>query len=84
MSGTLKTTVYLDGEDYRRLRALARREDVKAASMVREAVREYLERHDSGDRPRTFGSVDFGIDDLSERVDEHLDGLGTDSLSEPR
>ena len=78
MSGSLKTTLYLDAVDYRRLQALARKRDVKTASMVREAVRQYLDRQDPTEAPRTFGSVDFGTDDLSERVDEHLAGLGED------
>ena len=38
MSRALKTTVYLNREDYKKLRAMAAREGTTAAFMVREAV----------------------------------------------
>lgn len=42
---TVKTTVYLDGADYRRLKALAAAEGRSAAELIRVAVAEYTRRH---------------------------------------
>jgi predicted transcriptional regulator len=44
MSESTKTTVYLDADDYRRLKALARAQGGSAAELVREAVAEYVRR----------------------------------------
>lgn len=42
MPDSTKTTVYLNAEDYRRLKALARAQGETAAELVREAVAEYV------------------------------------------
>jgi predicted transcriptional regulator len=42
MSESTKTTVYLDADDYRCLKALARAQGGSAAELVREAVAEYV------------------------------------------
>ena len=41
---TIKTTVYLNAADYRKLKSLAADEGRAAAELVREAVAEYTER----------------------------------------
>jgi len=72
----LKTTVYLDPVDYRRLQALARQRRTTAASLVREAVAAYAAREAPARRPRSLGIGRSGRGDLSERADELLDGIG--------
>lgn len=72
----LKTTVYLDAEDYRRLKAIARAEGKPPASLVRQAVAEFAEKYGKKPRPRSVGSGHSGRDDLSERTEELLKGLG--------
>lgn len=71
-----KTTVYLDSEDYRRLKALARRAGRPAAELIREAVAEYAARHAAPAVASSIGSGRSGRGDLSERADELLEGLG--------
>jgi predicted transcriptional regulator len=51
---TSKTTVYLEGPAYLRLKQLARSVGRPAAELLREAVAEYLARHPV-DRGRWFG-----------------------------
>lgn len=67
-----KTTVYLEGGDYRRLKRVAARRRVAPAALLREAVAEYVARHDTGRRPRAIGSGRSGRSDLSERAEELL------------
>lgn len=76
MSALTKTTLYLPSADYRRLKALARREGKATAELVREAVAEYARRRGSTRPPRSLGAGRSGRGDLSERVESLLDGLG--------
>jgi hypothetical protein len=76
MSETLKTTVYLNGSDYRRLKALARERDVTAADLVREAVAEYARKHAPRRRAGSVGSGRSGRHDLSEKAEDLLAGMG--------
>lgn len=76
MSDRLKTTVYLDRSAYARLKSLARRRGESPASLVREAVAEYAERHDTSPLPRSLGTGRSGLGDLGERAEELLAGLG--------
>jgi hypothetical protein len=74
-----KTTVYLDGVDYRRLKQIARRKGKTPAELVREAVAEYTVRH--GRRrslPKSVGGFASGRGDASERAEEYLKGFGQD------
>lgn len=71
-----KTTLYLDSDDYRKLKALAHAKGKPAAALVREAIAEYTARH-AVPRPRAFGAVRSGRSDLSERAEELLTGMGT-------
>ena len=72
----LKTTVYLDADDYRRLKSIARAEGKPPASLVRQAVAEFAERYGKKARPRSIGSGHSGRGDLSEKAEELLKGIG--------
>ena len=71
-----KTTVYLDGADYRRLKRVAAHRRVAPAQLVREAVAEYVARHDVERRPRSLGAGRSGRGDLAERAEALLEGFG--------
>jgi predicted transcriptional regulator len=71
----LKTTVYLDSEDYRRLKAIARERGAAPASLVRQAVAEFAEKYGKKRRPRSVGSGHSGRGDLSERTEALLKGM---------
>jgi len=71
-----KTTVYLDADAYRRLKALAARTHRTAAELVREAVAEYAARHAPARAPRSLGAGRSGRSDLSERAEALLGGFG--------
>jgi predicted transcriptional regulator len=72
-----KTTLYLDGADYRRLKKIAQARKVAPASLVREAVAEYVARHGARALPKSLGAGDSGRRDLGERAEDLLAGLGT-------
>jgi len=73
---SIKTTVYLDEGDYRRLKAIARRRKRSAAELIREAVASYARREGGRSRPRSVAAGRSGRGDLSERADELLKGIG--------
>ncbi len=73
---SIKTTVYLDEGDYRRLKAIARRRKSSAAELIREAVAIHARRLGGRSRPRSVGAGRSGRGDLSERADDLLRGLG--------
>jgi predicted transcriptional regulator len=77
-SPVLRTTVYLDADDYRRIKALAQAEGRTAAELVREAVAEYAARKETAARPRTLGAGRSGSGSLSRRAEELLADLGED------
>jgi len=76
MSGTLKTTVYLDAASYEVLRGVARERGVPSAEVVREAVAEYARRHARRRKARSVGAFRSGKGDLSTRAEELLSGMG--------
>lgn len=76
MSESIKTTVYLDAEDYRRLKRLAESEGRPTAELVREAVAVYARGRSAPRRPSSLGFGRSGAGDLSERAEELLDGFG--------
>ena len=76
MSASQKTTVYLDAEDYRRLKRIAAEDGRPPAALVREAVSEYAARHAPRKRPKSIGAGRSGRKDLSERAEELLAGFG--------
>jgi hypothetical protein len=71
-----KTTLYLDGAAYRRLKRVAARRRVPPAELVREAVAEYVVKHDTVRAPRSVGAFASGKGDLSERAEALLKGFG--------
>jgi hypothetical protein len=73
-----KTTLYLDGDAYRRLKRIAADRKVAPAALVREAVAEYVTRHGrSRPMPKSLGAGDSGTTDLGERSERLLAGIGT-------
>ena len=76
MSDTTKTTVYLNADIYRRLKALAAKGGRSTAELVREAVAAYAEQHTRGATARSVGAGHSGRGDLSERAENLLKGMG--------
>ncbi len=76
MSETVRTTVYLDAVEYRRIKALAEAEGRSAAELIRTAVAEYTARNAAGALPSSLGlGRSEGDGDVSERLEELLDGM---------
>jgi predicted transcriptional regulator len=71
-----KTTVYLDEEDYRRLKQLARTRGQAPAEMVREAVAEYADKYAPRRKARSVGAFKSGRRDLGQRAEALLGGFG--------
>lgn len=71
-----KTTLYLDGDAYRRLKRIAADRKVAPALLVREAVAEYVARHGARPLPKSLGAGDSGRTDLGERSEALLGGMG--------
>ena len=74
--GTVKTTVYLDASEYRRIKALAAVEGRSAAELIRDAVSEYARKRASTPLPASLGAGRSGDGSLSERTEELLAGMG--------
>ena len=72
-----KTTLYLDSDDYRRLKRIAFRRRVAPAVLVREAIAAYVARHDVVRTASSVGATASGRSDLAERAEEFLAGFGT-------
>jgi predicted transcriptional regulator len=70
MAEVQKTTVYLDANDYRRLKSIARAKGRTPAALVREAVAEYAAREMHKRRPRSLGAG------RSRRGEDLLGGFG--------
>jgi predicted transcriptional regulator len=75
---TVKTTVYLDADEYRRLKSLAGAEGRPTAELVRAAVAEYARRRGTRPLPASLGAGRSGDGTLSERAEDLLDGFGRD------
>ena len=71
-----KTTVYLDADDYRRLKSLARSRGRTTAELVREAVTEYTARAQPRRRPRSIGAGSSRTGNVAERAEALLAGFG--------
>jgi predicted transcriptional regulator len=74
--GMEKTTVYLDEIDYRRLKRVAARRRIPPARLLREAVAEFVARHDTPTRARSLGAFRSGRGDLAEKAEALLRGFG--------
>ncbi len=70
-----KTTLYLEDGEYRKLKGLASARGVPPAELVREAVAEYVLRHEVRKEPSSIGRFSSNRTDLSERAEELLAGL---------
>ena len=75
----MKTTVYLDAADYRRLKALASAEGRSAAELIRAAVGEYTRRKAPHALPTSLGIGQSGGGRLAERSEELLERMGEDA-----
>lgn len=75
---TLKTTVYLNAGDYRRLKLLARARGRTTADLVREAVARYAAEEGPRARPRSIASGGSRTGDIAARAEDLLAGLGGD------
>lgn len=73
---TAKTTVYLDTDDYRRLKTIARESGRAPAELIREAVSEYARRHGRRRLPKSLGAGRGKSDDGAVRAEELLGGFG--------
>ena len=71
-----KTTLYLEPTAYRKLKRIAAGAKRSPASLVREAVAEYVARHSASGLPRSVGAFRSGRRDLSERAEDLLAGFG--------
>jgi predicted transcriptional regulator len=76
MSTTLKTTVYLDASDYRRLKMIAREAGRAPAELIREAVSEYAKRHGHRRLPTSLGAGRGRAENAGTRAEELLAGFG--------
>lgn len=72
----VKTTVYLDGDVYRRLKTLGRSRGVAPAELVREATSQFVTTHAPRKLPKSIGKGASKHGNLSERVDELLEDFG--------
>ena len=77
MSESVKTTVYLDAADYRRLQAVAKAEGRSAAELVREAVALFA-RGRAHATPSSIAAGRSGRGNLSENAELLLDDMGRD------
>lgn len=71
-----KTTLYLDGVAYRKLKRIASAAGRPPAALVREAVAEYVARHAVRQMPRSIGAFGSRRTDLGQRAEDLLEGLG--------
>ena len=77
MSESMKTTVYLDAADYRRIQAIAKAEGRSAAELVREAVALFA-RGRAHATPSSIAIGRSGRRHLSEDAETLLDGMARD------
>jgi metal-responsive CopG/Arc/MetJ family transcriptional regulator len=76
----VKTSVYLPAEMKRALESEARRRGMSEAEMIREAISALLAAAPARRQPR-FGVLDSGDPHFAERAEDHLAGLGAESVS---
>jgi hypothetical protein len=73
----VKTTVYLDAAEYRRLKGVAAAQGRSTADLIRAAVTDYLGRGArSKPLPSSLGAANSGDPTLAERMEELMDGFG--------
>ena len=74
----VKTTVYLDADEYRRLKSLAGVEGRSTAELIRAAVADYARRRGTRPMPASVGAGRSGDGLLSELAEDLLGGIGSD------
>lgn len=74
----VKTTVYLDGDIYRRLKQLAKEEGRSPAQLVREALSEYTSKRGRKRKPQSIGAFKSRRRNLGRGAEELLRGFGED------
>jgi len=78
----IKTTVYLNAADYRKLKSLAAEKGRSTAELVREAVAEYATRSTEREWPRSIGIADSGDPHFAENYEDYMDGFGEEGLED--
>ena len=76
MADVLKTTVYLDADDYARIKDIARAEGRAPAELVREAVAAFAQSRRPQRNPSSIGVGHSKRGDVAERAEELLVGMG--------
>ncbi len=76
MARAIKTTVYLEKEDYERIKTIAASESRLPAELVREALSEYVKRRSVRRRPKSVGMGHSRQGDVAARAEELLAGMG--------
>ena len=71
-----KTTIYLAEADYRKVRAIARKQKRTTAQLLRDAVAQYAGRAGARRKLRSVAAGRSGRSDLSERAEAVLKGMG--------
>ncbi|MGW3423815.1 ribbon-helix-helix domain-containing protein [Streptomyces phaeochromogenes] len=71
-----RTTVYLEDEDLRDLKATASRKGVSEAELIREGVRLAIARNRVWDEPAGLPVLDSGDPTFAERADDILHDTG--------
>jgi hypothetical protein len=79
-----KTTMYLDGVAYRKLKRIATVVGRPPAALVREAVAEYVARHAVRGLPRSIGAFGSRRPDLGHRAEDLLADFGESGRTAPR
>lgn len=79
MADRTKTTVYLDSDEYRKLKEIAVDEGSSPAELIRDAISTYTSTHYRVRAPRSIGAGNSGLGSLSETDEEWLRGFGSES-----
>ena len=74
--GKVKTTIYLDDAEYRRLKRIAERERTSAAELIRAAVSAFLARRQPATVPAWVGMLESESTVAAHDEDELLEGFG--------
>jgi hypothetical protein len=73
---TVKTTIYLDAVEYRRLKGVAAAEGRSTSELIRTAVSEYLGKQPQRPLPTSLGMGRSGDRTLGERMEDLMEGFG--------
>jgi hypothetical protein len=77
MASVQKTTLYLDPDEYDRIKDIARAQGRRPAELLREAVAQYAERNGPRRKPTSIGAGRSKRGDVAERAQELLEGMGS-------